>query len=134
MPCTPMADRASRTSSSLNGLMIAVTSFMNVLPVWVVMSFEDLELVEALQRNGRHGLARRTGVVDEHRVVRLISASFDARFEAVAWQERDCCSHFLVLSITSREGSRGEFETVLVVERLSAQDAAQLRHEHVAHV
>jgi hypothetical protein len=26
-----MADRASRTSSSLNGLMIAVTSFINVL-------------------------------------------------------------------------------------------------------
>src|SRR5438132_3446210 len=28
MPCTPIADKASRTSSSLNGLMIAVTSFM----------------------------------------------------------------------------------------------------------
>jgi len=28
MPVTPMAERASRTSSSLNGLMIAVTSFM----------------------------------------------------------------------------------------------------------
>src|SRR6187431_2202657 len=28
MPCTPMAERASRTSSSLNGLMMAVTSFM----------------------------------------------------------------------------------------------------------
>src|SRR5690242_574212 len=32
MPVTPMAERASRTSSSLNGLMIAVTSFM-VSPV-----------------------------------------------------------------------------------------------------
>src|SRR5438874_381249 len=30
MPCTPIADRASRTSSSLKGLMIAVTSFMRV--------------------------------------------------------------------------------------------------------
>jgi hypothetical protein len=30
MPCTPMADRASRTSSSLNGLMMAVTNFMSV--------------------------------------------------------------------------------------------------------
>src|SRR5687768_13164510 len=29
MPCTPMAESASRTSSSLNGLMIAVTSFMS---------------------------------------------------------------------------------------------------------
>src|SRR5205085_8927577 len=28
MPCTPIAERASRTSSSLNGLMIAATSFM----------------------------------------------------------------------------------------------------------
>src|SRR5574343_1574332 len=28
MPCTPMADGASRTSSSLNGLMMAVTNFM----------------------------------------------------------------------------------------------------------
>src|SRR5687768_16104966 len=32
MPCTPIAERASRTSSSLNGLMMAVTSFM-VSPV-----------------------------------------------------------------------------------------------------
>jgi hypothetical protein len=28
MPCTPTAARASRTSSSLKGLMMAVTSFM----------------------------------------------------------------------------------------------------------
>src|SRR5690606_38241538 len=28
MPCTPTSDSASRTSSSLNGLMMAVTSFM----------------------------------------------------------------------------------------------------------
>jgi hypothetical protein len=28
MPCTPMFERASRTSSSLKGLMIAVTIFM----------------------------------------------------------------------------------------------------------
>src|SRR5918996_1615472 len=28
MPCTPIAESASRTSSSLNGLMIAVTSFI----------------------------------------------------------------------------------------------------------
>src|SRR6059036_1487696 len=86
MPCTPMADRASRTSSSLNGLMIAVTSFMNELPEWV-MDFETLELVEPLQRQGRHGLARRTGVVREQRVGRLISACLDARFEAVGGEE-----------------------------------------------
>jgi hypothetical protein len=28
MPCTPMPERDSRTSSSLKGLMMAVTSFM----------------------------------------------------------------------------------------------------------
>jgi hypothetical protein len=28
MPCTPISERASRTSSSLNGLMIATTIFM----------------------------------------------------------------------------------------------------------
>ena len=33
MPCTPMPLRASRTSSSLNGLMIAVTSFMRLAPM-----------------------------------------------------------------------------------------------------
>jgi hypothetical protein len=31
MPETPMADKASRASSSLNGLMIAVMSFMKSL-------------------------------------------------------------------------------------------------------
>src|SRR5580704_10909037 len=30
MPCTPTAKSASRTSSSLNGLMIAMTSFIGV--------------------------------------------------------------------------------------------------------
>src|SRR5882762_5837558 len=134
MPCTPMADRASRTSSSLNGLMIAVTSFMNELPEWV-MDFETLELVEPLQRQGRHGLARRTRVVREHRAVRLVSASLDARFEAVTREERDRCSHFLVFRSRSRgEGRarryRAETESVLVVDRLSTQDPPQLRHEH----
>src|SRR5688572_16096025 len=38
MPCTPMAESASRTSSSLNGLMMAVTSFM-----WVSPRFADSE-------------------------------------------------------------------------------------------
>src|SRR5215469_10135541 len=32
MPETPMSDSAARTSSSLNGLMIAVTSFISCLP------------------------------------------------------------------------------------------------------
>src|SRR6266704_3971131 len=134
MPCTPMADRASRTSSSLNGLMIAVTSFMNVLPVWVV-GLKELELVEALQRDGRHGLAGCAGEVPEDRIVRLIPAHFAPRLEAVAREERDCCGHLFVLRIAGgKGGGRGEVEAVLVVERLGAQDSAQLRHEHVGHV
>src|SRR5882762_8958292 len=131
-----MADRASRTSSSLNGLMIAVTSFMNVLPV-IVMSFEELELVEALQCGARHVLAGRAGGVAEHRVVPLVPAYFSASFEAVACEERHSCSHLLVLRIAGREGGRhgrSEVETVLVVERLKAQNATKLWREHVGHV
>src|SRR6267143_4762544 len=90
-----MADRASRTSSSLNGLMIAVTSFMNVLPEWV-MDFETLELVEALQRDGRHRLARRAGVVGELRVGRIVPASLDARLEAVGGEKGTRQGRFLV--------------------------------------
>jgi len=33
-PCTPISDRASLTSSSLNGLIIAVTNFI-VIPLLV---------------------------------------------------------------------------------------------------
>src|ERR1700704_2617491 len=98
MPCTPMADRASRTSSSLNGLMIAVTSFIDVLPV-LIMSFEELELVEALQCGARHVFAAHASGVGEHRVVRRVSAHLGARLEAVAREERDCSGHLLVLRI-----------------------------------
>src|SRR6266540_2644964 len=128
MPCTPMADRASRTSSSLNGLMIAVTSFMNVLPV-LVMSFEELELVDALQRDGRHGLARHTGVVGEHRVGRLISASFDARLETVGGDERTGQGHLFVL-----RARRVKAQPILVVERLDPPRDAELRCDHVSDV
>src|SRR5467141_2917626 len=128
MPCTPMADRASRTSSSLNGLMIAVTSFMNVLPVWV-MDFETLELVETLQRDGCHGLARRTGVVRKHRVGRVVSASLDARLEAVGGEKGTRQGHFLVL-----RARRAETDAVFVVERLGAQCASELRCEHVSDI
>src|SRR5882757_4542245 len=128
MPCTPMADRASRTSSSLNGLMIAVTSFINELPEWV-MDFETLELVETLQRDGRHRLARRAGVVGEHRVGRVVSASLDARFEAVGGDVGSGEGHFFVLR------ARGaEVEAVLVVERLATKHAAELRREHIGDV
>jgi hypothetical protein len=44
MPCTPMADKASRTSSSLNGLMMAVINFM-VSPVQWNCEISAVELV-----------------------------------------------------------------------------------------
>src|SRR6266704_2263487 len=61
----------------------------------VVVNFEELELVEALQRDGRHGLAWRAAdghgaEVPEHGVGRLISASLDARFEAVGGEKGTC--------------------------------------------
>src|SRR5437773_8933485 len=97
--------------------------------VWVVMSFEELELVEALQRNGRHGLARHTGVVGEHRVGRLISASLDARLEAVGGEEGTREGHLFVL-----RARRAKLEAILVVERLRANHAAELWSEHIADV
>src|SRR6185436_16893201 len=45
MPETPMSDSAARTSSSLNGLMMAVTSFMSELPSGLALyKFELLGL------------------------------------------------------------------------------------------
>src|SRR5882672_8157401 len=128
MPCTPIADRASRTSSSLNGLMIAVTSFIDVLPV-LIMSFEELELVEALQCDRRHGLARRAGVVGKHRLGCTVSARFDARFEAVGGDVGSGEGHFFVLR------ARGaKVEAVLVVERFETNHGAELRRSHKGNV
>src|SRR6266852_6603598 len=94
-----------------------------------------LELVEALKRDGRHALAGRAAEVPEDRVVRLIPAHFAARLEAVAREERDRCGHLLVLRIAGgKGGGRCEVEAVLVVERLEAQNAAQLRYERIGHV
>src|ERR1700712_216667 len=41
MPCTPISDNDSRTSSSLNGLMMAVTSFMKLSPELVDLPQEN---------------------------------------------------------------------------------------------
>src|SRR5213596_2012374 len=108
--------------------MIAVTSFMSVLPC-VVVNFEELELVEALQRDGRHGLARRTGVVGEHLVGRLISASLDARYEAVGGEEGSGQGHLFVLRVR-----RVKAQPILVVERLGANHSAEFRSEHIGGV
>src|SRR3977135_1334914 len=104
----------------------------------MVMSFEELELVEALQCGARHVLARARGAA-EHRVVRLGSPSLHARLEAVACEERYCCGDLLVLRVGRRERNRepcgaAETEAVLVVKRLATQNPAKLRREHVGHV
>src|SRR6185369_7163244 len=58
MPETPMSDSAARTSSSLNGLMIAVTSFMSELPSGLALyKFELLGLCRHVFRC-RHIQAR----------------------------------------------------------------------------
>src|SRR5687768_18549598 len=91
MPCTPIAERASRTSSSLNGLMTAVTSFM-VSPVGLrserpgdeadhavvapVLAFEreveGIGVGALVVRAGRQPVAEVPGRADlPHRVVEL---------------------------------------------------------------
>src|SRR6267378_2386136 len=122
MPCTPMADRASRTSSSLNGLMIAVTSFMNVLPE-LVMDFEALELVEALQCEAHLALAGHAGGVGEHLVGPLVPAYFSACLEAVRGKIRSCDSRFPVLRAGCRccRSIADEAYAILVIERFNTQ-------------
>src|SRR5713226_8858459 len=132
MPCTPMADRASRTSSSLNGLMIAVTSFMELLPPSKVKVewIRALELVQALQREGHQALAAHAGEVCKHRgVTRGIPAHFGAHFEVVSCQVCTGYGHFLKFL-----ASNTEVQAVLVVEGLVPQNAAVLRREHVGAV
>src|SRR5262249_48647520 len=80
MPCTPIADRASRTSSSLKGLMIAVTSFMDVLPK---VDDCELELVEGLESHRHQGLAARPVVLGEHGLVCLVFTHLGAQLEVV---------------------------------------------------
>src|SRR5712691_10231179 len=132
MPCTPMADRASRTSSSLNGLMIAVTSFMELLPPSKLglSGFERLELVQALQRDGHKALAAHAGEVCKHRgVTRGIPAHFGAHFEVIRCEVGTGYGHFLKFLANNTE-----VQAVLVVEGFVPQNAAVLRREHIAAV
>src|SRR5438552_10193904 len=91
--------------------------------------FEALELVEALQRDARHALAGRAGGVAEHLVVPLVPAYFSASFEAVGCEEGTGQGHFLVLL-----ARRAKTQSILVVERLPAHYAAELRCEHIGGV
>src|SRR5258708_29813312 len=127
MPCTPMADRASRTSSSLNGLMIAVTSFMELLPPSKLglSGFERLELVQALQRERHQALApaERSPEFRKHCVGSCIPAHFGAHFEVVGGEVRTCDSSLLVLRAGSRRRGKAEVEAVLIVEGFVPQNA-----------
>src|SRR5258707_838734 len=85
IPCTPIADSASRTSSSLNGLMIAVTSFMSCPRLdWLLRS----ELVERLDGERGEALAQ-ARAVREHRLVALVLAHFAAQLEVVGGHVRE---------------------------------------------
>src|SRR6266576_6938190 len=57
MPCTPIAERASRTSSSLNGLMTAVTSFIFRPSMNARFSVDAAGLERLLNEHRSRGLA-----------------------------------------------------------------------------
>src|SRR3569832_352001 len=68
MPCTPMPERASRTSSSANGLMMAVTSFM--CAPWGRVAGPDVRISEGFldaqdQRAGTEALRAGAGQHEE---------------------------------------------------------------------
>src|SRR5262245_3565707 len=94
MPCTPIADSASRTSSSLNGLMIAVTSFMCEFP-WLGLPCAS-ELVDALNRVGHQGLAQ-VAVVRVDRLVGPVLADFEAHVQVVRHRIAEGRSDFTML-------------------------------------
>src|SRR5689334_23466547 len=105
MPCTPIAERASRTSSSLKGLMMAVTSFMNGF--WWAS-----ELVERLHGEGRERLAERPAV-GETRVARPVGAHLAAQLEVVRGEIGRGQRELAVLG-----AGHAEAQAVLVVEAL----------------
>src|SRR5260221_6255862 len=130
IPCTPMPESASRTSSSLNGLMIAVTSFMKLLPDCVGLSPKGSELVKDLDSVGRQVLAE-VGVVGEHLLIARVSTDFAAHFVVVGCKVRHGQRVFLVFRPGGRAARHAEAQAILVVERLGAQRALQFRHERV---
>src|SRR5450432_2788404 len=77
-PCTPMALRASRTSSSLNGLTIAVTIFIAPPPLCLTKRAQRTRLEEAALVERSHGLADREdgpGLIDVGAEEVLVEAS-----------------------------------------------------------
>src|SRR5262245_46973697 len=122
MPCTPIAESASRTSSSLNGLMIAVTSFMCGFP-WLGLPSAS-ELVDALNRVRQQALAQ-AAVVRVDRLVGPVLANFEAHVQVVRHGIAEGRREFTMLgSSHSRHAGIGvrrsdrcrEPETILVVE------------------
>src|SRR5713101_7914135 len=130
IPCTPIADSASRTSSSLNGLMIAVTSFMCKVPCLGCRYPRRSEFVERLDREGDQALAE-VGAIRENGLVGSIRANLAAQLEVVGRKIANRHGEFLVLRRRSRPRREAEVETILVVECLGTQRASQFRHKHV---
>src|SRR3569832_898777 len=92
MPCTPMPERASRTSSSLNGLMMAVTSFM--CAPWGRVAGPDVRISEGLldaqdQRAGTEVLRAGAGQHEELVLARADGGGADGDVVAEVLGHRD---------------------------------------------
>src|SRR5690349_11292680 len=114
MPCTPIAERASRTSSSLNGLMMAVTSFMVVSPP-LSEFVEVFERDRRLRPGGGHAVGAQEGVL-----VGLVVASLEAQLQRLDGHPGD--SDRALLPLLLHAGA----VALLVVEVLPAQGHAPL--------
>src|SRR5882762_2203977 len=130
IPCTPIADRASRTSSSLNGLMIAVTSFIWMLPELGDFPRGVLELVDRLDSHRIHGFAQRSATVVEEVIACLVGPELAADLRVLGWQigKRYCA--FGVF----RVGWAAKVEAVGVLEPLDTTRDPPCVFEHVGHV
>src|SRR5881227_1010865 len=64
MPCTPIAVRASRTSSSLKGLIMAMTIFMNLNPRLGPVPAAQDEAIPTLGMAARRSPASYAGVCE----------------------------------------------------------------------
>src|SRR3989454_1871779 len=133
IPCTPMADSASRTSSSLNGLMMAVTSF-----IFQVSSrgFDRVAAMAAALRSGLQGFGQghdQSAFVDgfaagvhRRRVEEaglLVSADESAR-QAQAVTQVVGCAHTVVHVVRST----GSVDAALEVGKADGGLEGHLRH------
>src|SRR5437764_3288278 len=121
MPWTPIAESASRTSSSLNGLMMAVTSFMGS-PISVAALERFLDVGHAA--TSRRVQSRQIGIEKARGVVAgVIGAELDVLEQAFGYGVRD--AGFPV-------GVRGPGVTAAVVPHVEVADVAEQRKAGIA--